>query len=129
MDLNAKTTAVNLIDSISSLINESPLSKERKQDLNSAIASMINVSEVNSPLETETDKDNYHKNFIHTIFRIADANWGMYHNTDFDTVDEALVKMDKEYTNRNTGDADSDNYWRNRKHVVLKITTIQEVLK
>ncbi len=73
-------------------------------------------------------KNNYHKNYHTTKYIVADANWGMYDSyPNTDTEEDARAIIEKEYTNRNKGDG-YDDYWRNRKQVVLKITTTQEVL-
>lgn len=73
-------------------------------------------------------ENNYHKDSIHTYYQIADANWGMYHSDSFDTEEEARMVMDAEYTNRSTGYESSDEYWRKRPQVILKITVKKEVL-
>ena len=72
-------------------------------------------------------ENNFHKNETRTYFQIADANWGMYHKDTFQTEEEARKVIETEYQNRSKNDG-SDEYWRNRKQVVIKVTTIQEVL-
>ena len=71
--------------------------------------------------------NNFHKNGTRTYFQIADANWGMYHTENFSTEEEARKVIEKEYQNRCKNDG-SDEYWKNRKQIVIKITTTQEVL-
>ena len=71
--------------------------------------------------------NDYHKNRTSVVYRIADANWGMYHTDSFKTEGEAREAIDTHYTNRNKGDG-SDEYWRNRPQVVLRETVITEVL-
>ena len=72
-------------------------------------------------------ENNFHKNKTRTYFQIADANWGMYHTDTFQTEEEARKVIETEYQNRAKNDG-SDEYWRNRKQVVLKITETIEVL-
>ena len=72
-------------------------------------------------------ENNFHKNETRTYFQIADANWGMYHTDTFQTEEEARKVIETEYQNRSKNDG-SDEYWKNRKQVVIKVTTIQEVL-
>ena len=71
--------------------------------------------------------NNFHKNGTRTYFQIADANWGMYHTDTFQTEEEARKVIETEYQNRSKNDG-SDEYWKNRKQVVIKVTTTQEVL-
>jgi len=75
----------------------------------------------------ENMDNNFHKNNTRTYFQIADANWGMYHVNTFQTEEEAREIIQTEYQNRSKNDG-SDEYWRNRKQVVIKVTIIQEVL-
>lgn len=72
-------------------------------------------------------KDNFHKNGTHTHYEIADANWGMYHNKTFQTEQEAREVIEREYKNRKENDG-NDEYWRNRKQIVIKVTTTKTVL-
>lgn len=71
--------------------------------------------------------NNFHKDGTTTWFEIADANWGMYHINNFDTEAEARKVIETEYQNRCKKDG-SDDYWKKRKQVVIKVTKIQEVL-
>jgi hypothetical protein len=71
--------------------------------------------------------NNFHQNERKTYFQIADANSGMYHPQTFATELEAREVIEKEYQNRSKNDG-FDEYWSNRKQVVIKITTTQEVL-
>lgn len=59
----------------------------------------------------------------HTYFQIADADHPMYHTTNFETEEAAREAIRTEYAERNTGN-ESDEYWRNRKQVVLRVTEI-----
>lgn len=72
-------------------------------------------------------KDNFHKNETKSWFEIADANCCMYHPDKFDTEEAARNVIKTEYQNRSKGDG-SDEYWRNRKQVVIKVTQTIEVL-
>lgn len=72
-------------------------------------------------------ENNFHKNETRVYFQIADANWGMYHPETFQTEEEARKVIKTEYENRSKNDG-SDEYWKNRKQVVIKVTTKQEVL-
>lgn len=72
-------------------------------------------------------QNNYHKSGKDSYFQIADANWAMYNPNRFETEEEARAVIESEYQNRSKNDG-SDEYWRNRKQVVIKITTIREVL-
>jgi len=71
--------------------------------------------------------NNYHKSETTTHFIIADANWGMYFPEKFETEEAARKVIAEEYTNRSKNDG-YDEKWRCRKQVVIKVTTIQEVL-
>ena len=71
--------------------------------------------------------NNFHKNGTKTYFQIADANWGAYHSETFETEEEARKVIETQYENRCKKDG-SDEYWRNRKQVVIKVTTTHEVL-
>lgn len=71
--------------------------------------------------------NNFHKNGTRTYFQIADANCGMYDAETFKTEEEARKVIDTQYVNRCKKDG-SDEYWRNRKQVVIKVTITQEVL-
>lgn len=77
------------------------------------------VNKMNTQAELKND---YHQNCTVTYYQIADANWGMYHVDVFNTEAEARAVIEKEYTNS------SNEYWRNRPQVVIKVTTIKEVL-
>jgi hypothetical protein len=66
-------------------------------------------------------------NVTRTYFQIADANSEMYHTDIFETEEEARKVIQTEYQNRSKNDG-SDEYWRNRKQIVIKVTTTQEVL-
>lgn len=72
-------------------------------------------------------ENDYHKNEKLTYFRIADANWEMYHTETFRTEEEARKVVEIEYQNRCKNDG-NDEYWKNRKQVILKITRTIEVL-
>lgn len=72
-------------------------------------------------------ENNFHKNQTITYYEIADANWGMYHVDTFETEEEAREVIKTEYQNRSKNDG-NDEYWRNRKQVVIKVTTNREVL-
>jgi hypothetical protein len=72
-------------------------------------------------------KNNFHKNGTRTYFQITDANGGGYHTDTFETEEEARKVIATEYQNRSKNDG-SDEYWRNRKQIVIKVTTTQEVL-
>lgn len=74
-------------------------------------------------VKTDVIRSNFYKNEIY--FRIADANHAMYHPNKFESEEEARKTIEKEYTNRNKNDG-HDDYWRNRKQIVIKIT--EEVL-
>ena len=64
----------------------------------------------------------FHTNHTSTYYEIADANCGMCHPKTFQTEDEARKVIKEEYTN-------SDNeFWRNRKQIVIKVTVVKEVL-
>jgi hypothetical protein len=63
-------------------------------------------------------KINYNK----TEYWIADKESRSYHPETFSTVEEAVKVRDEKYTNRNKGDS-YDDYWRNRPHIILKVTT------
>lgn len=80
-----------------------------------------------TPTIVGDDNNNYHKNSTTTCFQIADENWGMYHPKSFETEEEARKVIETEYKNRSKNDG-SDDYWRNRKQVVLKVTKTIEVL-
>lgn len=69
-----------------------------------------------------TNTNDFHKNRTTVFFRIADANWGMYHSEDFNSEAEAREVIEIKYTNS------ENEYWRNRPQVILKITTTQEVI-
>jgi hypothetical protein len=69
----------------------------------------------------------FHKSGTQTYFQIADANWGMYHLETFNTEEEARKVIRDVYENRSKNDG-HDEYWRNRKQIVIKITTTKEVL-
>lgn len=84
-------------------------------------------SDENSTPTIVGDDNNYHKNSTTTCFQIADANWGMYHTKNFETEEEARKVIETEYKNRSKNDG-SDDYWRNRKQVVLKVTRTIEFL-
>lgn len=71
--------------------------------------------------------NNFHKNGTTTHYEIADANWGMYDPNKFKSEEETRKVIETEYKNRSKNDA-SDEYWRNRKQVVIKVTTTIEVL-
>jgi hypothetical protein len=71
--------------------------------------------------------NNFFKNEISTHFAIKDAISEMYHNETFSTEAEARKVIESEYTNRSKNDG-SDGYWRNRKQVVIKVTSITEFL-
>ncbi len=71
--------------------------------------------------------DSIYKDGTNTIYRIADANHAMYVAQLFETEEAARQYIKEEYQERDKKDS-YDEYWRNRKQVVLKITTIQEVL-
>lgn len=70
---------------------------------------------------------NFKKIEIFTHFAIKDANSEMYHNETFATEAEARRVIESEYTNRSKNDS-SDSYWRNRKQVLIKVTSIMEFL-
>lgn len=72
-------------------------------------------------------KNNFHKNGTYIYYEIADANWGMYHNKTFQTEQEAREVIKREYKNRKENDG-NDEYWRNRKQIVIKVTTTKTVL-
>lgn len=72
-------------------------------------------------------ENNFHKNRTNTWFEIVDANWGMYHPDKFETEEAARKVIETEYQNRSKNDG-SDEYWRNRKQVVIKVTKTIEVL-
>jgi hypothetical protein len=72
-------------------------------------------------------RNDFHKNETRVHFEIVDANWGMRHPETFNTEEEARKKISSEYTNRSKNDG-SDEYWRNRPQIVIKVTTTQEVL-
>ena len=74
--------------------------------------------------KTDVIRSSIHKKEIY--FRIADANHAMYHPNRFVSEEEARKVIEKEYTNRNKNDG-HDEYWRNRKQIVIKIT--EEVLE
>ena len=76
---------------------------------------------------TNKMENNFHKSGTRTYFKVADANWGMSHSETFQTEEEARKVIETEYHNRSKNDG-HDEYWRNRKQVVIKVTTIQEVL-
>lgn len=78
-------------------------------------------------LIAEPTKNDYHQNYTRTTYKVADANWGMYSCESHDTESGARKEIAEEMQGRNKGD-EYDLYWRARKQVVLKITTIQEVL-
>jgi len=63
--------------------------------------------------------ENYHKN--KTYFKIADANHGMFHNEVFETEAQARNVIERDYKNRSENDG-YDEYWRNRKQIVIKVT-------
>jgi hypothetical protein len=71
--------------------------------------------------------NNFHKSGTKIWFTIADANWGMYHPKEFETEEEARKVIQDEYQNRSENDG-SDEYWRNRKQVVIKHTITKDVL-
>jgi uncharacterized protein (DUF4415 family) len=75
-------------------------------------------------VKTDVIRSSIYKNEIY--FRIADANHAMYHPNRFVSEEEARKVIEKEYTNRNKNDG-HDDYWRNRKQIVIKIT--EEVLE
>lgn len=75
----------------------------------------------------KTEENNFHKNQTVTYYEIADANWGMYHSKTFETEEEARRVIESEYENRSEGDG-HDEYWRNRKQVVIKVTVDKKVL-
>jgi hypothetical protein len=72
-------------------------------------------------------ENNFHKSGTTTHFEIADANWDMYYPYNFETEEEAMEIIKTEYENRSKNDG-SDEYWRSRKQVVIKVTTTKEVL-
>jgi hypothetical protein len=78
-------------------------------------------------VEAVSKFDNFHKSGTRTYFQIADANWCMYHTNTFATEEEARDVIKTEYINMSKKDG-SDEYWNNRKQVVIKVTEIQEVL-
>lgn len=78
-------------------------------------------------METKKMENNFHKNETRTYFQIADANWGMYNSEIFQSEQEARKVIESEYQNRSKNDG-NDEYWRNRKQIVIKVTEIQEVL-
>ena len=51
----------------------------------------------------------------------------MYHNKTFQTEQEAREVIEREYKNRKENDG-NDEYWRNRKQIVIKVTTTKTVL-
>lgn len=60
-------------------------------------------------------------------YRITDLDHPMRHPNSFGTYDEAKEALDENYTNRNKGDG-SDEYWRNRRTGIQKVTTTVELL-
>jgi hypothetical protein len=71
--------------------------------------------------------NNYHKSGTTSLFKIWDANWDVYHPNKFETEEAARKVIATEYENRSKNDG-YDEYWRNKKHVVIKFTIIKEVL-
>lgn len=55
-------------------------------------------------------------------YEIVDALHPMYHHTTFETEAEARAVIESEYTNS------PNPYWRERKQLVQRVTTIVEVL-
>lgn len=60
-----------------------------------------------------------------TWFQISDASHEIYHPQRFETEQEAREVIKTEYQNRSKHDG-HDEYWRNKKQVVIKVT--REVL-
>jgi hypothetical protein len=76
---------------------------------------------------SEKMDNNFHKSGTRTYFQIADANLDMYHIKSFETEAEAREVIKNEYENCSMNNG-YDEYWRNRKQVVIKVTVTQEVL-
>jgi hypothetical protein len=72
-----------------------------------------------SESETANPLTEFHK--TETYFLIGDANWKMYHPARFNTEEEARKVIRDEYENRSKNDG-YDEYWRNRKQLVIKVT-------
>lgn len=60
-----------------------------------------------------------------THFRLADSTHPMYHPETFETLEEAIEVLDKEYVNRSKGNR-YDTYWRSRTTTIQKVTTTIE---
>ena len=71
--------------------------------------------------------DDFHKNKTTIYFEIVDANSGIYHEDTFKTEAEARKVIKTDYENRSKNDG-FDEFWRNRKQIVIKVTTITDVL-
>ena len=55
-------------------------------------------------------------------YQIVDALFPMYHHTTFETEAEARAVIESEYVNS------PNHYWRERKQLVQRVTTIVEVV-
>ncbi len=55
-------------------------------------------------------------------YEILDLDHPMYHPKTFNTLNEAKIELDKEYTNS------TNEYWRNRRTGIQKVTVEKELL-